>query len=197
MPADEVVATVRQAWSVLNELTVPAALMGGLALTHWGHIRSTQDVDLLIALSGVRTQSLLARLASVGFRSKRGNPLIRLEDPEFIQLWYEPPGAVLEIQIDLLLADTPFHRQAVERRVALPESALGFELDVVSCEDLMVLKLLAWRILDRVDVAELLKANRATLDYGYLGGWVRDRKLEQRFAEAWNDAFPGEKEPLP
>ena len=115
MAAEEIVATVREAWGVLNELHVPAALMGGLALTHWGHVRSTQDVDLLIALGGARTSSLLGRLAAAGFRSKRGNPLIRLEDAEFIQFWYTPPAAVLEIQIDLLLAETPFHRQAVER----------------------------------------------------------------------------------
>src|SRR5262245_14836989 len=93
MPADEVVATVREAWGVLKERNVPAALMGGLALTHWGHVRSTQDVDLLIALVGVRTHSLLARLAASGFRSKRGIPLIRLEDADFIQLWYTPPNA--------------------------------------------------------------------------------------------------------
>jgi predicted nucleotidyltransferase len=80
--------------------------------------------------------------------------------------------------------------------VPLPDSALGFLIDVVSCEDLIVLKLLAWRILDRVDVAELLKANRSALDFAYLGAWIRDRKLEQRFAEAWNDAFPGEPSPM-
>jgi hypothetical protein len=94
-----------------------------------------------------------------------------------------------------LLADSPFHRQAVQRRVPLPATALGFALDVVSCEDLIVPKLIAWRILDRVDVSELLKANRSALDLGYLAGWVRTLKLEQALADAWGDAFPGSKPP--
>lgn len=84
MPADEVVATLRQAWTVLDDLRVPAALMGGLALAHWGHVRSTQDVDLLIALGNVRPQTLLARLAATGYRSKRRDPLIRLDDAGMI-----------------------------------------------------------------------------------------------------------------
>lgn len=196
MPAEAVVATLRQAWDILAEMRVPAALMGGLALAHWGHVRSTQVVDLLIALTDLRPPALLARLAAAGYRSKGRAPLIRLEDAEFIQLLYEPPQAFLDVQIDLLLADSPFHRQAIARRVAVPASALGFEFQVVSCEDLIVLKLIASRILDRVDVAELLKANRDSLDLGYLADWVRKLKLERLFDEAWNDGFPNSESPL-
>lgn len=196
MPAEEVVATLQQAWHVMSDLQIPAALMGGVALAHWGRIRTTQDVDLLIALSGVRWHTLLARFSAAGFRSKRGDPLVRLDDAEFIQLWYEPRGAMLDIQIDLLIADSPFHRQAVERRVKLPASELGIQVDVVSCEDLIVLKLMAWRILDRVDVSELLRLNRDTLDFGYLANWVPVQKVQSQLAEAWNDAFPGEQVPV-
>ena len=47
MPAEAVVATLRRAWDVLGELHIPSALMGGLALTHWGYIRATQDLSLI------------------------------------------------------------------------------------------------------------------------------------------------------
>lgn len=191
MPADEVVATLRQAWNILHELRVPAALLGGLALAHWGHIRSTQDVDLLIALSGARPEALLSRLSAAGCCSKRPNPIVRLDDAAFIQLIYQPPRAVLEIQIDLLLAESVFHRQAVDRRVTLPGSELGFDVDVVSCEDLIILKLLAGRILDRLDVAELLKVNRDSLDLAYITGWAGKLHAERALADAWSDAFPG------
>ena len=72
----------------------------------------------------------------------------------------------------------------------MPDSVLGFLIDVVSCEDLIVLKLLACRILDRVDVAELLKANRDTLDFPYLARWVGQLRLQRAYADAWSDAFP-------
>lgn len=195
MPADEVVATLRQAWDILTELRVPAALMGGMALAHWGHIRSTQDVDLLIALSGARPQTLLSRLAAAGYRSKGRKPVIRLDDASFIQLFYEPPGSILEIQIDLLLAESEFHRQAIERRVKLPHSALGFQLDVVSCEDLIILKLIADRIIDRLDAGELLKANHDSLDFTHLSMWIRRLHLQKQFDQAWVSVFPSEKPP--
>lgn len=195
MAADAVQATLQRAWNILNELQVPAALMGGLALAQWGRVRSTQDVDLLIALDSVRPNAVLARLAAAGYRSKGRTPLVRLEDAEFIQLLYEPPEAFVDIQIDLLLADSPFHRQAIARRVALPVDALGFELFVVSCEDLIVLKLIAGRILDRVDVGDLLKANRQTIDLGYLMGWVHQFHVERALGEAWGDVFPSERPP--
>lgn len=196
MAAEAVVATLRQAWSILTNLKIPSALIGGLALANWGRVRSTQDVDLLIALDAIRPQALLAQLAAAGYRSKGARPLIRLEDAEFIQLLHEPREAFMDVQIDLLLADSPFHRQAIERRVPLPVTALGFELDVVSCEDLILLKLLAWRMLDRADASELLKINQATLDIPYLAGWVRQLNLQQRFSDAWNDAFPGVATPI-
>jgi hypothetical protein len=195
MPAEPVMATLRQTWSLLEELKVTAALMGGIAMAQWGRLRYTQDVDLLIATADVRLQTLLARLSAAGYRSKGRVPLVRLEDAEFIQLLYEPPHSFVEVQIDLLLADSPFHRQALARRVALPLEALGFEAFVVSCEDLIVLKLLAGRILDRVDVADLLKANRKTLDPGYLMGWIHNFHLEGSLADAWGDAFPSEQPP--
>jgi hypothetical protein len=196
MPAEEVVATLRRTWEILGELHVPSALMGGLALAHWGHVRSTQDVDLLIALGGARPERLLARLSAAGYRSKRVNPLVRLDDAAFVQLFYEPPAAVLEIQIDLLLAESDFHRQAVDRRVVVPSSELGFQFDVVSCEDLILLKLLAGRILDRHDASELLKANRDTLDMGHLRHWVHRLHLEREFVDAWSNVFPGTVPPI-
>lgn len=196
MPTEAVVATLRQAWDILADLRVPAALMGGLALAHWGRIRSTQDVDLLIALTDVRPHALLARLSAAGYRSKGRAPLIRLEGAEFMQLLYQPPDECYDVQIDLLLADSPFHRVAIERRVALPSSALGFPIDVVSCEDLILLKLIAGRILDRVDVIELLKENRDALQLDYLKSWLPALCAARGFAEAWSEAFPGEPAPL-
>ena len=154
----------------------------------------TQDVDLLIALD-VRPQALLARLSAAGFRSKGRSPVIRLEDAEFIQLFCEPPGELMEIQLDLLLANTEFQKKALERRVWLPAGELGFEVAVLACEDLIIMKLGAGRIIDRFDAAALLKANRYILDLQYLTSWVAKLGVDQAFNDAWKDAFGVEKPP--
>jgi hypothetical protein len=180
MATEAVVATLRQTWDILRDLHVPAALMGGLAMAHWGHIRSTQDVDLLVALTDMRPHALLSRLAAEGYRSKGRAPLDECYD----------------VQIDLLLADSPFDRSAIERRMALPVSALGFAIDVVSCEDLILLKLIAGRILDRVDVIELLRQNRDSLNLNMLQSWLSPLHARRGFVEAWSEAFPGEPSPI-
>lgn len=192
MPPEVVLNTLRLAWTTLQSLRVPMALVGGLAMTAWKRPRFTKDVDLLLAIPEPEAKAAVQQLVAKGFRSKRAEGMVRLPDgTRFVQLLYDNPDAVLEIQLDLILATSEFHQQAISRRVALPETELGFAIDVASCEDLIVLKLIAGRILDRVDAGELLKANRDSLDLAYLTGWVRRLHLDNAFAEAWNDVFPG------
>ncbi len=162
----------------------------------WKRPRFTKDVDLLIAIGEPRSRDAVNLLTSAGFRCERPKTVIRVNENRFVQLHYDPSGSMLDVRLDLLLATTPFHEQALDRRVALPEAEFGFEVFVVSCEDLIVLKLIAGRILDRVDVSELLKANRDELDFAYLGGWVQKLRLGRSFAEAWNDAFPETAPPI-
>ncbi|MEX2176305.1 MAG: nucleotidyl transferase AbiEii/AbiGii toxin family protein [Pirellulaceae bacterium] len=196
MPPEAVLSALRRAWTALESLHVPIALVGGLAMGAWKRPRFTKDVDLLIAIGEPRSREALQLLTAAGFRCDRPKPVVRVAENRFIQLHYDPPGAMLDVQLDLLLATTSFHEQALARRKTLPESELGFEVAVVSCEDLIILKLIAGRILDRVDVGELLKANRDSLDQSYLTGWVQKLQLERPFGEAWGDVFPQEAPPF-
>jgi hypothetical protein len=116
------------------------AVVGGLSLSAWEHSRSTKDVDILLALEDVSSHSLLARLGAAGFRAKRSDPWVRLKDAEFLQLLYEPPGSFLEVQVDLLMADSLFQKQALQRRVVLPLVELGFDVAVLACEDLVLIE---------------------------------------------------------
>jgi hypothetical protein len=196
MPAVAVVQTLGHVWKTLEGLNFPMALMGGLSLSSWKHIRSTQDVDLLIGIDDARLHAVLSRLQSAGFRAKGRNLVVRVEEHEFIQLLYEPPGLFLDIQVDLLLADTEFQRQALARRVPLPFPELGFDVAVIACEDLIVMKLLAGRMIDRADVSALLRSNRGSLAWEHLLRWIDEFNLQSLFRESWNDAFPREPAPM-
>jgi len=55
--------------------------------------------------------------------------------------------------------------------VQLP--GVEIEIFVLACEDLILHKLAAGRVVDRVDAAALLRANRLALDMTYLQGWLR------------------------
>jgi hypothetical protein len=60
---------------------------------------------------------------------------------------------------------------------------------ILSCEDLILFKLLAGRMLDRADCAYLLRANQDTLDVGYLKEWTTKLKVASEFQEAWLEAY--------
>lgn len=161
----------------------------------WECVCSTQDVDLLIGLEATEPDLVLRALQEAGLRPKRQPALVSVGPSRFMQLVYEPPGTFTDLPVDLLLAESEYQRQALSRRTPVRLEGMDRDLFVVSCEDLILLKLLAGRIRDKADVAALLEANRSDLDFGYLGDWVPRLAVVSEWEEAWQGAFPGE--PLP
>ena len=192
MPAEAVLAALDAILSALARLNRPCALLGGLALAIWKHPRFTKDVDVLVAIDESSVRPLVQNLIANGFRTKRGDGLVKLGELELLQMVYDPPGALVEVQVDLLLARDDYQHQALARRIHMPLSELNAGVDVLSCEDLILFKLMAGRMIDRADAAALLRANRPTIDFEYLLGWVSAKQLASDFEFAWNEAFPGE-----
>jgi hypothetical protein len=190
--AEVLLKALKHVWVSLEPLQAPMAVMGGLALAAWRHVRATRDVDLLIGVSQEHLERLLGTLTSAGLRTKREPPLTSVGSLQILQLLYEPPGAYLDLQVDLLLAESEYHRRALARRVPTRLSDLDLDLYVLACEDLIVHKLLAGRLVDRADAAMLLRANRTDLDLEYLVGCTTSLSLGAELAEVWVEAFPGE-----
>jgi hypothetical protein len=183
----------RHVWAALERLRVPAALMGGLAVAVWQHVRATRDVDLLVQVPEAEQDAILEQLATGGLRPKHEPPVLALGELRILQLLWEPADALMPVQVDLLLADSAYHREAMARRV--PATIDGLEVAVLACEDLILHKILAGRIIDRADVAALLRANRGALDVAYLRRWSQDLNLGPALAEVWAEALP--EDPVP
>ena len=190
--AELVLRVLQQVWAVLTPLQVPAAVMGGIAVSLWKHVRATQDVDLLVGVSLADEPGLVRALEAAGFRPKRQPPVIPLGDYRLLQLLYEPPGSHIDVQVDLLLVSSDYHRQALTRSVPAPLPALGITVSVLACEDLVLQKLLAGRVLDRADVGALLRANAAALDRPYLAEWARRLGVFPDLTDIWAEALPSE-----
>jgi hypothetical protein len=195
MPGEIVVGALKHIWVHLEPFHLPRAIMGGLSLALWDHIRATQDVDLLVDFGSADVAGILQTLERAGIRSKHQPPILTIGPVRILQLLYEPPGVFVEIQIDLLFAESDFQRQAITRRVAAQLPGLDFEIFVLSCEDIIIFKLIASRVIDQADAAALLRINRAHLDFTYLQDWIGRLALTAEWAEIWDEAFPGE--PLP
>ena len=82
---------------------------------------------------------------------RKGNAPVDLSDTELLQFSLEPEGSFVEVQVDLLVAKSDYAREAIARSVELGQDALGFAIRVLACEDLIIFKLLAGRIIDRAD----------------------------------------------
>jgi hypothetical protein len=195
MASNVLLAALKHVWTTLAPLRLPMAVMGGVALAVWQYVRATRDVDLLLSLGNTDPGLVMARLAAANIHPKRQPPLVPLGSLQVAQLSYEPAGAFVDVQVDLLLAGSDYHRQALTRRVPVHLPDLGMEIHVLGCEDLILHKLLAGRMIDRADAAALLRLNRGSLDLGYLHKEVAALGLRAEFGEAWRQAFP--EEPVP
>jgi len=195
MPAEAVLAALRALLNAIAPLRIPAALLGGLALAIWRHPRFTRDVDILLSLDQTQVQDLIVALEDAGFRSKQGTGLVKLGELEVLQMIYAPKDAIVEVQVDLLLAGNEFQRTALARRVPAAIPDIDVKVDVLSCEDLILLKMFAGRVIDRADAAALLRVNRQSLDLDYLLRQIDDQNLTNEFTEIWEEAFPGEARP--
>jgi hypothetical protein len=110
---------------------------------------------------------------------------------------YNPPGEFYDVQFDLLLAESDLQKSAIDRRVERTVPGISRPIDVLNCDDLILFRLVAGRIIDRADAAMLLRENRDAIDFEYLLSWTARLGLAAEFAEIWREAWPSEQAPPP
>ena len=139
--------------SVLENLEVPYALIGGLALAFYNVVRATKDLDLLILLSPVEMERLAGQLAANGLRAqaRKGAP----GDPVVGVVVVDLPIGVGHVSCDLLLPSARWQSEAV--RNAQSFETEGLSLRVVRARDLFLLKLYADGPQDLLDAGSLLR----------------------------------------
>jgi hypothetical protein len=188
-------ATLDHIWGVLAPLGHPLAVMGGISLAAWNHIRATRDVDLLIAVDQSAIDPVFNALRSNGCRPKKSPPIVTVGEHHFVQFLYTPPGEFYDVQFDLLLAESELQKSAIARRVRRDVLGVGRPIEVLNCDDLILFKLVAGRLIDRADAAMLLRENREAIDFDYFLSWVAHLDLTKDFAESWREAYPDEDPP--
>jgi hypothetical protein len=195
MASDAVRSVLNHLWNAIETMGHPVALMGGLALAVWYHPRSTRDVDLLLGIGRDEVDDVLNMLEGIGCRPKKQPPLVIIGDHSFVQMLYTPTGEFYDVQFDLLLAETPLQKSALRRCIKQTVEGVDRPISVLSCEDLILFKLLAGRMIDRADAAMLLRENVDDLDFKYLGDWISQFDLGKDFQEIWAEALPSRESP--
>lgn len=195
MAGEGVLATLQAGWEALSEVDAPKAVIGGLALVAWKHARYTRDADILIAMEPDQVNELISALANAGFHSRHTPPLRFIDGQGIAQFTFQPAGALMPFQFDLLLVNGDFQKAAVARAVPWPLLRGATTVRVVRPDDLVVIKLLAGRIIDRADAAMILRENRGEIDFTRLHHEVTRQGVAADYQEIWREAFPNEAAP--
>ena len=161
--------------SALRSAGTAWALIGAAARNAWAPPRLTTDLDVAVAGGPEEYARVAAALALLGYRAARAHRSGPQDEVPAVTIFRDeaaPPGYR---QVDVLVAGTDFERQAIARAVERPLGAVT--APVVTREDLIVYKLIAWRPRDRQDVHDVLATARAAgvaIDLGHLRHWAAE-----------------------
>ncbi|MCA9160167.1 MAG: nucleotidyl transferase AbiEii/AbiGii toxin family protein [Planctomycetales bacterium] len=169
MTPNLVIQTLDRIWTELESRGVVATLVGGLALPIWNYPRSTQDIDLLLAVDD--DQQLLSICEALDCRPKRQPAIVELGSVRVLQAEYSPPGEYVEIDVDFLIGQSEFLQSLSSRNIAIDFAGLENRIRVATCEDLILLKMQAGRLIDLADCQRLIELN-PDLDRVYLELWA-------------------------
>jgi hypothetical protein len=157
--------------SLLTRAQIPHALIGGHAVNAWVEPRYTADIDITIQTDAAAANArLVSALGEGGFV----RTLVHGEDlpsgPDFIRYKSQDGRVTLELQA----AKTAFQRELIERARPLRSGLLR----VATPEDLIVLKLIADRPKDQIDLLGL--AALPDLDWAYVDRWAKVWGVHER-----------------
>ena len=150
-------------------------LIGGVAVGLLGYSRATADIDMIIEGTGIDLTDFLEQARTAGFEPRVADAL------EFARRTYVVPlkHTATGVPIDLSLAFTPFEHEAIANAVSV--SLPTVSAPVAHPEDLVIMKCVAQRPIDRVDIQELYRIYASQIDLNRVRYWV------EQFAEAFDD----------
>lgn len=156
--------------AIFEERRLAYAIMGGLAVRIHAIPRPTFDVDFTVAIPRAALSDFYRAAEARGYSIPSAQlagwvDVVQSLPVVKIQCWLEGKA----IDVDVFLAETDFQEEVLRRRQR--HQTNGLEAWFVSPEDLILLKLIAGRPKDRVDIADVLFI-QGQLDELYLRHWA-------------------------
>lgn len=179
--------TLHKAVAVIESLKIPYCLFGGLAMQAYKRIRATLDVDIMAALGDIAENDFMAAMEKSGFNMARTQGIIEIKGFKFFRFFYAGEDAQygVDIFVDIVVMKGEFGQHILRRRKQFDFS--GCPIHIASCEDLILLKILARRPLDNADAEALVEQNKEDLDKAYLMRQARtlgiDRQMRSMIEE--------------
>jgi Nucleotidyl transferase AbiEii toxin, Type IV TA system len=137
-------------------------IIGGIALLRWGEPRYTRDVDVTLYCGFGKEADFGAPLLSAGYRGRISDAAAFAVRNRVLLL-----ESIQGIPIDVALGALPFEETMIDRS-SIFEFAPDCRLRTCSAEDLIVLKLFAFRTRDVLDVETIVIRQRGVVDWSYI-----------------------------
>ncbi len=166
--------------SFLKEQRWRFCFIGGLAVQHWGEPRVTRDVDATL-MAGFGCEEAITQTLLKRFQARV---------PDFWEKALRTRVALLKdengVGLDIALGALPFEDQAIQRSCEI-QYLPNWSLRICSADDLIVMKALAGRTRDWLDVETIVIRQGSKLDWPYI---LRELKTLAELAE--KPEAPGE-----
>lgn len=151
----------------LSEAQVEYVLVGGLAVQLHGFMRSTVDIDLVLAMNDKNLVRFIDVVKQFGLMPSIPVPIESLRNAAQIEQWHREKGmlafALREPQIGggvvdvLVRPEVPFEKL---RKNAVAGELFSQQIWIASIDDLLTMKRSANRPKDRLDIEALEKIKR-------------------------------------
>jgi hypothetical protein len=171
------------AWEVHCFLTarqVPYAIIGGLAVQHWGEPRFTRDVDVTVVVPLEQASSFIATVVEY-FAPRIENAAAFARRSRVILIW-----AANGCQVDISLGLPGYEDEVIQRAVDF-ELEPGKVVRLCGAEDLVIHKAVAGRPRDLEDIKGIVYRRGKALDVSLVRLWL------ERFSEILGDSAPLER----
>jgi hypothetical protein len=152
---------IRDLARLLDSAEISYALIGGHAVNVWVEPRFTADIDITIEAGVGQSERVKELLQGAGFEQDFVEGEEHTSGPDFIRFVSSDGRQVLELQA----AKTDLQASLLERARPSEDG-----VRVATAEDLIVLKLIANRPKDRIDLLSLCQL--PGLDWGYVEHWA-------------------------
>lgn len=140
---------------------IPYAVLGGIAVQHWGEPRTTLDIDVVVLVPPALEDDFL-RNVTKKFQPRLPAP-VEFAKRHRILLVSTSSG----IPVDLSLGIEGYEEDALTRTVSVSFAGLP-PVRVVSAEDLIIHKCIAGRARDIEDIERVLLRQKLKLDMRYI-----------------------------
>ncbi len=154
--------TLRRMVALFEACGVAYAVIGGMAIVARVRMRTTGDIDAIVAASPLQMDAVARHAGAFGFELDTSQP--ELAALGLCKLL--PLGGADGPTVDILLPDNAFETQLLVRATAL--SLAGQQVQVATAEDLLLLKLAANRNVDIEDVFAIKDALGSSLNMPYV-----------------------------